>query len=139
MATLTINGVQYDFPSVGSVSWGENISNWAAAVSSGMLQKSGGAFTLTANVNFGASFGLVSTHFSSRTANAASAGAIRLANADAIKFRNSTGNGDISLAPGSTNSFLSYAGVDLANISTAQTLTNKTIDGDDNTVQDLAL
>lgn len=65
--------------------------------------------------------------FISSTANVAATGAVRLANADAIKFRNAGNSADISLTVGSTDSIASYAAIDLANISSTQTLTNKTL------------
>lgn len=65
--------------------------------------------------------------FVSTGANPATTGVVRLANMEAIKFRNSTNLADISLAVGSTDSIPSYAAIDLVNISSAQTLTNKTL------------
>lgn len=102
--TLTVNSVGYSFPSTGDQPpWGDGITNWASAVTTGMLQKAGGAFALTADVNFGASFGLVSTYFTSRTANAASAGAVRLAKTDVINFRNNANGGNLSLGINGTD------------------------------------
>ena len=72
---LDVNGIVYRYPLVGDDTWSD-ASNWAIAVTSGMLQKKGGAFTLTADDNFGASFGLVSAYFKSRSSNIAHAGEI---------------------------------------------------------------
>lgn len=93
---LTINGTAYSFPQTGDSLWGDNVTNWATAVTSGMLQKAGGNFTLTADVNFGGSFGLLSQYFTSRTANPAAAGNIRLAKTDTINFRNNANSADVS-------------------------------------------
>ena len=92
--TLVINGVDYPYPLTGSSDWGQAASAWAIAVSSGLLQKSGGLFTLTSEVNFGNSFGLKSLYFKSNTLNTAVAGTLRLAASDSINFRNSANTGD---------------------------------------------
>src|ERR1051326_2133839 len=134
--TLTVNGVGYAYPATGDQNWADAATGWAQAVTSGMLQKAGGNFTLTANVNFGANFGLISTHFTSRSANPASAGAIRLAYSDAIKFRNATNAGDLALTPAS-NTVLAFGGVNIVNLSDSQTLTNKTISGASNTITNI--
>ncbi len=59
---LTINNVTFAYPELSDsppdVDWGISATNWAIAVTQGMLQKAGGAFTLTSEVDFGASFGL---------------------------------------------------------------------------------
>lgn len=93
---LTINGSSYDYPSVPDLDgWGPDATDWAVAVTSGMLQKAGGLFQLLAEVDFGTTYGLKSVYFKSRTANAASAGALRLANTDGILWRNHTNNGNL--------------------------------------------
>lgn len=95
--SLTINGTSYTFPSTGDETWGDNVTNWATAVSSSLLQKTGGTFTLTADVDFGASFGLKSTYFKTRTANLATAGVVRLAVADTISWRNNANGANLAL------------------------------------------
>lgn len=55
---LTINGVTYQYPVLGDENWGPDASNWASAVTSGTLQKAGGTFILTNELDFGALFGL---------------------------------------------------------------------------------
>ena len=65
--TLTINGITYQYPAVDEPAgtWGQNATNWALAVSTNTLQPTGGVFTLSADVDFGASFGLISTYLKS--------------------------------------------------------------------------
>ncbi len=93
---LTINGVPYDYPEEGDEDWGPDATDWAQAVTQGMLQKAGGLFTLSADADFGASFGLKSLYYKSRSSNVASSGQIRLANTDAISFRNTANNGNLT-------------------------------------------
>lgn len=119
--SLVVNGVSYLYPDTGDQSWGSVASAWAAAVTTGMLQKSGGAFTLTADVNFGANFGLISKYFTSQGTNPASTGVVRLSSSDALSFRNNANSADIALAKNASDqltwagaAFLSSAGAVLA-------------------------
>lgn len=129
MATsLVINGVSYPYPDTADQSWGTAASAWAAAVTTGMLQKAGGTFALTADVNFGTNFGVLSKYFTSQTSNSAASGVVRLANADGIGFRNVGNTADILLQP-DADGILKYNSIDLVNLSATQTLTNKTITG----------
>lgn len=96
---LTINGVAYPFPVQGySPPWGTQVTAWATAVTGGMLQKAGGTFTLTADVDFGATYGLKAAKFSTRSANPASSGLLRLANNEAgPTWRDSANSSDLVL------------------------------------------
>ncbi len=105
-SALVVNGTTYSFPSPGDQNWGQNVSDWAAAVTSGMLQKAGGTFTLTAEVDFGASFGLKSLYYKTRTASPATAGQVRLARADVISWRNQADGANLDLGPNSSNVLL---------------------------------
>lgn len=96
--SLTINGTVYTFPDVGEQSWGQNVTDWAVAVTAGMLQKAGGIFILTADADFGANYGLKAVYLKSRTSNPADAGLLRLAVSDAIGFRNNANSGNLLLA-----------------------------------------
>jgi hypothetical protein len=124
--TLLINNTNYSFPETGDENWGDNVKDWATAVTQGMLQKAGGTFTLTAEVNFGATYGLKTAYYKSQGTNPANAGVIRLANAENISWRNFANGADLSLTL-STSNWLQFNSVNLADISTAQTLTNKTL------------
>jgi hypothetical protein len=141
--TLTVNGTGYTFPSAGeNPGWGAQATLWAQAITSGALQKAGGAFTLTADANFGATYGLVSAYFKSRSSNIGTTGVLRLANTDKIGLRNAGNTADLTFGAGSSDAVPAYgtagAAVDLVNLSTAQTLTNKTISGASNTLSDIA-
>jgi hypothetical protein len=95
--TVTFNGVSYTIPDPGDEEWGQNLTNYFVAIPSGALQKTGGNFTLTANVNFGATYGLLSKFFSSRTANSATAGVMRFANTEGLAFRNAANSANKTL------------------------------------------
>lgn len=110
MATsLTINGVSYNYPETGDNEWGTAATDWATAVTNGMLQKAGGSFILTAEVDFGASHGLASLYFRSRSSNPAATGVVRFANDEGITWRNNANSGDLLLKVNSSDQ-LEYNG-----------------------------
>jgi hypothetical protein len=93
-----------------------------------MLQKSGGSFNLTADAEFGSTYGLVSGYFKSASSNIAGSGAVRLSNTDSIAFRNADNSGDMLLSSdGTTDGILNYNSVPLVTLSAVQTLTAKTL------------
>lgn len=110
---LTINGQTYEYPAVGDHGWGPEATDWAAAVTVGMLQKAGGLFQLLADVDFGNTFGLKSTYYKSRAATIASSGVVRLARADSIGWRNQANSANLLLAVNSSNQ-LTFNGVPVA-------------------------
>jgi len=124
---LLINGITYQYPELDDEGWGNAATNWAVAITQGTLQKSGGLFSLISGVDFGPSFGLKSIYFQSRSSNIALTGVFRLSNTDAITFRNASNTADLAFGTGSSDAVPSYNGIDLVNLSTAQTLSNKTI------------
>lgn len=90
--------------------WGSNVSNYLIAIAAGCLQKTGGAFTLSAETDFGASFGLKSLYYKSRAINPAATGAFRLANAETgIVWRNAANSADLALTVNASNQ-LSFNG-----------------------------
>ena len=95
--SLTVNGVSFDYPQTGEDGWGTSATNWASAVTTGMLQKAGGTFTLTAEVDFGGTFGLKVQYLKSKGTNIAAAGVVRLANAETISWRNNANSADLAL------------------------------------------
>lgn len=109
---LTVNGVTYDYPETDDVDWGPDATDWAAAVTSGMLQKAGGLFQLLAEADFGTTYGLKSVYYKTRTANPADSGQFRLARADVINWRNQANSGNLSLGVSASN-VLQFNGVDI--------------------------
>ncbi len=116
--SVTLNGLTYTLPTTDETGWGPSVTAWAQAVSSSVLQKTGGVFTLTADADFGATYGLKSNYFTSRTANAASAGVLRLARADSAKWRNEANGADLTLGVDSSNN-LEWESVDVATAATS--------------------
>lgn len=110
---VTLNGSTYAIPAVGDSNWGTVLSNYFIAISTSTLQKTGGTFTLTADVDFGATYGLKSTYFKSRATNPASAGSVRLGNAELIKWRNAANAADLGLTV-SAGDLLQFNGSSLA-------------------------
>lgn len=109
---ISYNGSTYIIPDVGDEDWGQNVTDFLVAIPSGCLQKIGGAFTLTNEVNFGAAFGLLSAYYKSRSANVADAGIVRLANTDLLEWRNAANSGNDTLGVDSSDRLV-YNGVPL--------------------------
>ena len=134
MSTLVNwNGQQYLVPSYNDTGYAQgngNLSQYLVAISTGSLQQVGGLFQLTADADFGPNFGLVSSYFKSRSANIASAGVLRLANTDAIKWRNSDNSADVTLAMNATGTAArTYTIPDLATSYFVMTEGDQTING----------
>ncbi|KKL75569.1 hypothetical protein LCGC14_2053580 [marine sediment metagenome] len=111
---ITFDGQSYIVPETGEVGWGGNTTSYLVAIAAGCLQKTGGSFTLSAETDFGASFGLASIYYSSRTPDHSSAGILRLANnSDSVNWRNAANSADLSLAVNASNQ-LTFDGVPLA-------------------------
>lgn len=105
--TLNVNGNDYEYPGPGpDEDWGADATDWAIAVTNGMLQKAGGLFQLLADVDFGTSFGLKSLYYKSRATTIASVGVLRLARADTIAWRNQANSADLELSVNSSNVLL---------------------------------
>lgn len=96
--SITFNGVSYSVPAVGEETWGDSLSNYFIAIPQGALQKTGGTFLITSDVNFGANYGLLSKYFTTRTANASASGQFRLAVTDSIGWRNNANSGNLLLS-----------------------------------------
>lgn len=106
---ISLNGVAYTIPDPADSDWGANLTSYFVAIPSGVLQKTGGAFTLTADVNFGATFGLVTAYLKSRSSNIATLGVVRLANTDLIEWRDFANASNLELGVDSSDR-LTYNG-----------------------------
>lgn len=123
---VTVNGVIYPVPTTGDTSWGDPATNVIVALATYTLQLNGGSFPITADVNFGSSYGLIAPYFKSSSSNIAASGVLRLAKGDVIAWRNEANSADVTLRKKSaSDTLLQYGGVDLVDISTAQTINGK--------------
>ena len=91
----------YTIPETGDEAWGNDTTGWIVAITANALQKTGGTYSLTADLDLGAAFGLKSIYYKSRSADIAGTGVVRLAHADAIKWRNDANTEDLNLQPNS--------------------------------------
>lgn len=114
MATsVSFNGSTYSIPVVGERQWGTNVSNFLIAVAGNALSKAGGSFVLTtADVNFGATYGLVVAYIKSVSSNISTTGVIRFANNEGAAWRNAANSADLLLKVNASN-LLEFAGVNV--------------------------
>lgn len=96
--SVTLNGQLYNIPIKDENPDWSYLTIYLTAIPAGVLQKSGGTFTLSADTDFGSSYGLKSLYYKTRTANPSSTGIIRLANTETIGWRNAANNADVSLS-----------------------------------------
>jgi len=133
---ISFNGSSYTIPDVNDTDWGQNVTDFLVAIPNGVLQPTGGLFSLSADVDFGANFGLESIYYKSRTANIAQSGIVRLARVDSVVWRNQANGADLALAVNASDQLM-FNGVviesdtlpsgdmfvgDAANSSTARTI-----------------
>jgi hypothetical protein len=85
---LTVNNITFQYPTNGERGWGTQATGWANAITNGTLQKTGGLFSLTSDLDFGPTGGLKAVWFSSRTIPSSTEGVFRLANNEKIGWRN---------------------------------------------------
>lgn len=95
--TVTVNGTNHSIPQTNEKGWGNNVTAWIQAISANTLQPSGGSFTLTADTDFGSSFGLKSIYLKSRATNPAGSGVLRLGNTESVGWRNAANSGNLLL------------------------------------------
>jgi hypothetical protein len=111
MATvLTFNGSSYSVPAYNDGGWAQgtgNLSLYLVAIAAGTLQTTGGTFTLSAEVDFGSTYGLKLPYIKTATATPATAGVVRLALTDTICW------GAANLALSVTGTALYFNGIKL--------------------------
>lgn len=113
-STIIFNGTTYSVPATGDENWSDSLSLYLIAIASGALQKTGGTFTLTAETDFGATYGLKSTYYKSRATNPSSTGIVRLGNNEGIGFRNAANSADLVLKANASD-LLEYNGSTIIN------------------------
>lgn len=105
---VTYVGTQYNVPAYQDTGYAQgtgNLSSYLIALATGSLTLSGGTFTLTADANFGGSFGLVALYYKSRGATLSTAGVFRMANAELIGWRNQGDGGNLTLGVNASDRF----------------------------------
>lgn len=94
--------------------WGSNLDAYFVAIAAGCLQKTGGSFTLSAETDFGASYGLKSLYYKSRSSNVADAGILRGASAESlVAWRNNANSGNLVLTTNASDQIV-FNGTTLA-------------------------
>ena len=111
--SVTLNNTVYTIPQGSETGWDVQVTTWIQAASSSTLQKSGGTFVLTADVDFGANFGLKALYFNSRSSNPGSTGVYRLANNESVVWRNAGNSGDNVLKSNASDQLV-YNGIILS-------------------------
>lgn len=110
MTTLTINGTSYSYPAdEESAGWGAVATEAMVQLTNNVLYKNGGAFTLTADTNWGSSYGHIAAHFTTASSSAADSGVLRLANDEEITWRNNADAANLVLKANTSNQ-LEYEG-----------------------------
>lgn len=101
--TVSVNGSNHTIPQTNEKGWGTNVTAWIQAISQYTLQPNGGSFTLTGEVNTGATYGFKVPYIKTATASPSTVGVLRLANSDSVGFRNAANDGNLLLAVDSAN------------------------------------
>lgn len=140
MATsVSFNGSTYSIPANREPrGWGTSLSAFLVDVANSSLSKAGGNFTLTADANFGANFGLVAQYIKSVSSNISTTGVIRLANNEGVGFRNAGNTADLILKADTINR-LNFDGQAVLTTTSTDTVSNKTINGANNTITNVSL
>lgn len=108
-----MNGNPYSIPAVGERQWGLQVSNFLIATAAGTLQKSGGSFILTAEVDLGSNYGLKVPYIKTGTANPSTSGMLRLTNDEGIGWRNQANSANLVLKVNSSDK-LDFGGAEVA-------------------------
>lgn len=115
MATIvTWNGSSFTVPETGEENWGgvTKVDGLLVSLAQNGLQKTGGLFTLSADVDWGSAAGHKAAYYKSR-GTVATAGILRLAKTESVAWLNNAGGGNNTLATDTSDQLL-YNGVVLA-------------------------
>jgi hypothetical protein len=120
---VTFNGLSYSVPATGEENWGgvTKVDGLLVTLATNGFQKTGGLFTLSADADLGASAGLKSIYYKSRSSSPASAGIVRLGNAETMGWRNFADSGNLLLSVNSSNQLL-YNGTVVIGMSPSLTI-----------------
>lgn len=142
--TVSINGSSYSIPTQGETKWGTAVTALLQALSTGLLQKAGGSFPLTAEVDFGSNFGTAQLYIKSKASNPGTAGFLRLATGDVIAWRNYDNSADVNFGYLRNTTFNydapEFGSKELINVDSNQFLRNKIFgDADTTPIDDNAV
>jgi len=119
MATNVVwNSVTYTIPGDGDEDWGGStkVDGLIISLAQNALSRAGGSFALTADLDFGGSYGLKSIYYKSRSSNISTTGVVQLANNEGVGWRNAANGADLILKA-DTSDLLSYNGANVAMLS----------------------
>jgi hypothetical protein len=135
--SVIIDSVTYSVPELGERSWGQDTTDLLEVLGNAAYKIKGGSIPLATEADFGPTAGLKALWYKSQTANPASAGVVRLANLDAINWRDFANLSDLTLTVDASDK-LTFDGSEVLDTDNTATVTNKTIDADNNTITNLA-
>lgn len=96
-SNVVFNGVTYSIPVEADDGWGPDLTAYFTSIASNALQKTGGSFTLTSEINFGATYGIKTPYIKSQAVNPSGIGFLRLGNSEVIAWRNAANDANLSL------------------------------------------
>ncbi len=102
--TKNINGVSVKIFETGESAWGPGTTDLLTRiVDAAIFTGSTSSKPLVADLNLGASYGILTAYVASRTSPVGTTGLVRLANGDTITWRNAANNGNIVVAVNGQN------------------------------------
>ena len=147
MIAINIGGVTYQVPEKNEESWGTQVTNIIVALAQQTLTKDKTSFVLTGGtLSFGTAHGISVKELLSNAANPSTTGFIKLNSGESVGWRNSGNSADLLL--GLSSNKLNFNSIDLVDISSVQSLSNKTyagtasslsIDADNNSISNIEL
>ena len=106
MINVTFNGSVFQIPQENDEGWADSLTSFFVSVANNALSKIGGNFDLASELNFGNAYGIKVLYISSNTANASTAGEVRLARSDSIAWRNEANSANLELEVNSSDKLL---------------------------------
>lgn len=97
VVSLSINGQTFLYPEENDIEWAFDATGWARALSSGTLQFTGGNWDLSAEADFGDTYGFITPYVKSNSTPLPVSGTLRLGTEDLVTWRNSDDDGDLVL------------------------------------------
>ncbi len=96
---VSVNNQNYVIPQTGNTGWGDQVTNFIAAVGNPtlVLQRVSTSFSLANEVDFGNVAGVKLKSIKSQGTNVSTGGVLRLANTETVGWRNAANNGDLLL------------------------------------------